>query len=288
MEPWEAQTRCYILLSVVRMTPYDETSTRIFAHSDVLEPLSSCIPLIRTPRGYKSTCRRHLQDPHRELSPAARQLTLILIVINMFGARLFTFFTAALAGSTIVSAMAAGPVVARSPGSGAVEAIAAKRQTSIEDQTLPIIQKLVSDTAPSISSIKALTASGSVTQDEVTPLIQQITASLNTAAASLATVDPTGITVRSLMERQDSPTATALAAFIQDLATALDGLLNFLDTLPLLGGLLSGLDIALNQVLLGLSILLAGVLNLLSRLLSNVSVLLSNLALGLTLGTLGL
>lgn len=184
--------------------------------------------------------------------------------------------------------MAAGPVVARSPGSGAVEAIAAKRQTSIEDQTLPIIQKLVSDTAPSISSIKALTASGSVTQDEVTPLIQQITASLNTAAASLATVDPTGITVRSLMERQDSPTATALAAFIQDLTTALDGLLNFLDTLPLLGGLLSGLDIALNQVLLGLSILLAGVLNLLSRLLSNVSVLLSNLALGLTLGTLGL
>jgi hypothetical protein len=47
---------------------------------------------------------------------------------------------------------------------------------------------------------------------------------------------------------------------------ALDGLLGFAVTIPLLGGLLAGVDLSLNQVLLGLSILLQGVLRLVANL----------------------
>jgi hypothetical protein len=70
----------------------------------------------------------------------------------MFGARIFTFFTAALAGSTIVSAMAAGPVEARAPGSGAVEALAVKRQDSTETQVTDVISNLRTTIAPTLAS----------------------------------------------------------------------------------------------------------------------------------------
>jgi hypothetical protein len=68
----------------------------------------------------------------------------------MFGSRIITFFTAALAGSTIVSALAAGPIEARSPGSGAV---AAKRQSS-DDQIAPILDDLATKIAPSVAGIR--------------------------------------------------------------------------------------------------------------------------------------
>lgn len=71
----------------------------------------------------------------------------------MFGARFFAFFTAALAGSTVVSAMAAAPVVeARAPGSGAVEALAIKRQESTEAQVTDILNNLATTIAPTLAS----------------------------------------------------------------------------------------------------------------------------------------
>jgi hypothetical protein len=71
----------------------------------------------------------------------------------MFGSRLFTFFTAALAGSTIVSAMAPGAVVARSPNSGAVAAVAVKRQDTVESQVLTVLQTLRTNIGPTLTSM---------------------------------------------------------------------------------------------------------------------------------------
>jgi hypothetical protein len=72
----------------------------------------------------------------------------------MFGSRLFTFFTAALAGSTIVSAMAPGAVVARSPNSGAAAAVAVKRQDTVESQVFNVLQNLRTEIAPTLASIR--------------------------------------------------------------------------------------------------------------------------------------
>jgi hypothetical protein len=71
----------------------------------------------------------------------------------MFGTRFFTFMTAALAGSTIVGAVVAGPNVARTPGSGAVEAIAIKRQTTTESQITSVLTNLQTTLDPILSSI---------------------------------------------------------------------------------------------------------------------------------------
>lgn len=99
------------------------------------------------------------------------------------------------------------------------------------------------------SLAEALVASGNVTADDAAPYITSITGSLNAAAASLALVDPTGITVRSLMERQtDDELANLVAGIINDIAQALQGLVAQLGSIELLAGLLAGLDVALNQV----------------------------------------
>lgn len=57
----------------------------------------------------------------------------------------------------------------------------------------------------------------------------------------------------------------SLGKLSQDVATTLDGLTG-VSTVPSLGLLLPGLDLALNQVLIGLDVLLAGVLNLVATL----------------------
>ncbi|PVF97294.1 hypothetical protein CPB86DRAFT_707364 [Serendipita vermifera] len=206
----------------------------------------------------------------------------------MFGSRLLTFFTAALAGSTIVSAIAPGAVVARSPNSGAVAAYAVKRQETVESQVQTILQTLRSDIAPTLASIKTASANDDVTIEELTPLFADLTGSLDTAAASLATINPVTL-ARSLASRQtNDELANLIAGIVNDIADALQGLVARLATIPLLAGLLAGVDTSLNQVLLGLGILLQGVLRLVANLLSNVAQLLRNLAFGLSLGTLGL
>jgi hypothetical protein len=53
---------------------------------------------------------------------------------------------------------------------------------------------------------------------------------------------------------------------MQDITNALNGLLGTASTIPGLGGLLAGVDVALNQVLLGLEVVLAGVLSLVASL----------------------
>jgi len=77
----------------------------------------------------------------------------------MFGSRFFSFFTVALAGSTLVSAIAGGPIIARSPGSGAVEAIAAKRQDSTESQVMDVMTTLKNTVDPILTSISTYQSS---------------------------------------------------------------------------------------------------------------------------------
>ncbi|KAH7316375.1 hypothetical protein B0J17DRAFT_751033 [Rhizoctonia solani] len=116
--------------------------------------------------------------------------------------------------------------------------------------------KLKSSLVVPLGGIDNLIATKSTNQKNVEPLIKETTAALDTAASELAAL-------------QSSSS-------------------HFAVTIPLLGGLLAGVDTSLNQVLLGLSILLQGVLRLVANLLISVAQLLRNLALGLSLGTLGL
>lgn len=149
---------------------------------------------------------------------------------------------------------------------------------------LGVFTKLKSSLASPCSQINNLVETKTANQANVEPLIQQITSALNTAHSELAALDPASVRKR----QSDDEVAQLVAGIITDLASTLNGLLDFAAAIPLLGGLLAGVDTSLNQVLLGLSILLAGVLRLVANLLVNVAQLLRNLALGLTLGTLGL
>jgi len=203
----------------------------------------------------------------------------------MFGSRIFTFFTAALAGSTLVSAMAAAPVEARAPGSGAVEALAIKRQETTEAQVSDVITNLRTTIAPTLASFKSLIAAGDFSEADVTPLFSDLTGAIDAATSSLSSISPAA---RLRARQSTSDIATAVAGLLTDITGALDGILGNLSTLPLVGGLLGGLDTSLNQLLKGLEGLLAGLLNLVAQLLVNVAALLRQLALGLTLGSLGL
>jgi hypothetical protein len=94
----------------------------------------------------------------------------------------------------------------------------------------------------------AVVASGNITDEAVDPLVLQITSALDAAAASLADIEP-GTSLSSLMARQtDGDIANLVAEIITSIATTLNTLLPSLATLPLLGGLLNGLDASLNQV----------------------------------------
>ncbi|QRV92863.1 Sc15 protein [Ceratobasidium sp. AG-Ba] len=117
-----------------------------------------------------------------------------------------------------------------------------------------------------------------------TPLITELNVALLKGASDLSKLSPA-----SLRRRQsDDEVAQITAQLVSGIETTLGGLVDALGGMPILGGLLTGVDTSLNQVLLGLSILLQGVLRLVANLLTNVAQLLRNLAFGLSLGTLGL
>jgi hypothetical protein len=124
-----------------------------------------------------------------------------------------------------------------------------------------------------------LVATEKTSDATVAPLIGDLTTALNTAAVSLA-----GLPISELRKRQSDDevanlyvifsyltcclliTISRVATIITDITNTLDGLLGAASTIPLLGGLLAGVDTSLNQVLLGLEILLAGVLRLVANL----------------------
>ncbi|KAB5587913.1 Sc15 protein [Ceratobasidium theobromae] len=149
---------------------------------------------------------------------------------------------------------------------------------------LAVFTKLNTTLAGILPKIDELVETQTATQSNVEPLIAQIVNALDTTSSELSQLEP----VAARKRQSDDEVAQLVAGIITSLTTTLNGLLAFTSTIPLLGGLLSGVDTSLNQVLRGLSILLQGVLRLVANLLTNVAQLLHNLALGLSLGTLEL
>ncbi|THU99750.1 hypothetical protein K435DRAFT_658317 [Dendrothele bispora CBS 962.96] len=136
---------------------------------------------------------------------------------------------------------------------------AAKPQKANVASVLNTLQGQVSDILPQIDS---LVSSGNATEDSVTPLIGQLTVALNNAANDLTHIPASGL---SKWQSNDE-IANLVAGIVTDITNTLDGLLGSAASIPTLGALLSGLNVALNQVLVGLETLLAGVLNLVATL----------------------
>ncbi|EJD01719.1 uncharacterized protein FOMMEDRAFT_158873 [Fomitiporia mediterranea MF3/22] len=163
-----------------------------------------------------------------------------------------------------------------------VTAEVAKRDNAQIEQVFTTLKSSTDSILPQIQSIAS---SGNATDDNVTPLVNQLVAALDTATSSLSGLSPSS---RALIKRQsEDDIASLVAGIVSDIANGISGLqsaasITDLDTL------LGGIDSSLNQVLLGLEILLAGVLHLVANLLVDVAGLLNQLAFGLTLGTLGL
>ena len=113
----------------------------------------------------------------------------------------------------------------------------------------------------------ALGSSGTATDTSVTPLINELTAALNTATASLADL-PTTETKKRQTEDDIAILAAGIVTVIysfsilqlvnnyrqQDIGNTFNGF-----PLPGIDGLLVEVDVALNELLVGLDILLVGV-----------------------------
>ncbi|KAF8601262.1 hypothetical protein BDV93DRAFT_545940 [Ceratobasidium sp. AG-I] len=147
-----------------------------------------------------------------------------------------------------------------------------------------VLNTLKTEVAVHTSTIRQLSASNTTTQEDAVAPLTGITTALNKAAASLTTIPASELLKRQTGDELADP----LSGIINDIVDALQGLVDNLGDIALLAGLLTGIDVALNQVLIGLGILLKGVLNLVAQLLVNIAALLRNLAFGLSLGTLGL
>ncbi|KAK6980762.1 Sc15 protein [Favolaschia claudopus] len=161
-------------------------------------------------------------------------------------------------------------------------AVVDKRSSTADIET--VFNTLKSSTDSILPQINSLVSGGTASDATVTPLINDLTAALDTATASLGELDP----VESRKRQSDDEIANLVAGILTDITNALDGLLGEAASIPTLGVLLAGIDTSLNQVLRGLEQLLAGVLRLVANLLVDVANLLRSLALGLTLATLGL
>jgi len=147
-----------------------------------------------------------------------------------------------------------------------------------------VFDALKAKTDSILPQITTLTSAGNATSDSITPLLTDLTSALTDAKTSLAGLSPSALSKR----QSDDELAALVAGIINDIVAALQTLVGDLSTIPLLAGLLAGVDSALNEVLLGLGILLKGVLTLVADLLRNVAGLLTDLSFDLTLGTLGL
>jgi len=199
----------------------------------------------------------------------------------MFGSRMITFFTAALAGSTIVSALAAGPIEARAPGSGAV---VAARQAS-DDQVSAILDDLATKIAPSVSGIQSMVSSGDVSSEKATPLFNELTGHINDASTSLGSVSPAA---RLRARNQPDVVAGKCATIIISITSCCQGLDIFILLVPIIGTLIAALDLALCSLLKVVEGLVAGVLVLLAGLLIDVAGLLIGLSFTLTCALIGI
>ncbi|KAJ3825149.1 hypothetical protein EV361DRAFT_263764 [Lentinula raphanica] len=158
-----------------------------------------------------------------------------------------------------------------------------KRQDTADVET--VLNTLKSSTDVILPQITSVAQSGNVSDATVAPLINELTAALNTASSSLSALKTNNKARRQVA---DLGVAVLVDELLTDITTTLDGLLAVASGLPEIGGLFAGVDAALHTVLGGLETLLAGVLVLVATLLGNVDGLLRSIGFGLTLASLGL
>lgn len=103
---------------------------------------------------------------------------------------------------------------------------------------------------------------GTATEENITPLLTELVAALDTTTASLNAL---GTTIDTTTGGTEDDVAREVSAVYTEIFTSMD---NLRVQAPSLATLIPslGLDLALQQVLLGLQILLAGVLRLVANL----------------------
>ncbi|KAJ7250097.1 hypothetical protein B0H12DRAFT_1019314 [Mycena haematopus] len=138
--------------------------------------------------------------------------------------------------------------------------VAEKRASTASVETVFNTLKASTDTI--LPQINSHVSSGTASDATVTPLLNQLTAAFNTASTSLQTIPR----VESRKRQSDQDVAVLVAGIITDTTNSLNGLHGFAPHIPALAGLIIALDVALQELLVGLDIVLAGVVTLVSGL----------------------
>ncbi|ESK95090.1 sc15 protein [Moniliophthora roreri MCA 2997] len=192
----------------------------------------------------------------------------------MFSSRIITFFFAFL---TLGLVTYANPVAATSGNE------VAKRQQV--DSIEAVFANLKASTDSILPQIDALVDSGSATDDNVAPLVTQLTEAFTTADTDLTAFNGKGGDGKP---HNKDELAKVIAGILIVLVKTINKLLLSGAKFPIVGGLLITLQIIVNKLLLSVELLLAGILKLLAILLVDVAILLKSISWGLILATLGL
>jgi len=154
-----------------------------------------------------------------------------------------------------------------------------------------VLATLKGHTDTILPQIDALSASGTANEDNVTPLVTQLTTAIDAATGSLTALSVVPRGTAFFKRQSDDDVAQTLAGIITDITTSFDGLNNSgfkSEKFPGLVILLKLLDISLSKLLFSVELLLAGVLKLVAKLLVDVAILLKNLSFALVLSALEL
>ncbi|KAJ7676741.1 hypothetical protein DFH06DRAFT_976328 [Mycena polygramma] len=137
-------------------------------------------------------------------------------------------------------------------------AVVDKRASTAAVQT--VFTKLKSSTDSILPQIDALVTGGKASEATVTPLIGELTTALNTATVSLSSLPP------SFKRQTEDEVATLIAGIITEISTTLSGLSGSAAAIPAIGTLIIPIDVALQELLVGLDVVLTGVVTLVSGL----------------------
>ncbi|KAL5519348.1 hypothetical protein ACEPAH_1031 [Sanghuangporus vaninii] len=144
-----------------------------------------------------------------------------------------------------------------------------------------VFTSLQSNTNNILPQIKGLTAEGNATNESVGPLIIELISALQGTQGSVALIGPIS------SNASNDTLVELIAETIADIVGTLDLLANSTDITDL-SGLLSGIDLALAEILLGLDVIVAGVITLVATLLAGLTVSLEDIGFGQTITALKL
>ncbi|KDR67389.1 hypothetical protein GALMADRAFT_147174 [Galerina marginata CBS 339.88] len=138
--------------------------------------------------------------------------------------------------------------------------IEVQKRADVSD-VLSVVSTLKSATSSILPQLNSLAGSNQATQTNVAPLLAQLVGAFNTATTSLNGIGPVDTT--SGGTSQD--VATAFAPIVSEIAITLEAVEAVVPGLPVVLAAV-GFDLAVDEVLVGLSILLDGVLHLIAGL----------------------